>query len=151
MAGKQSIKISVTADTKRFRSEMAKVGQAEGGMGKLKQSMTGLGVGMKALAGGAVAAGATAVAAVLGGDLGGDLSGRRGEVLLQLVVLGLGQEHQMSDSVLHTQQTGLHTPGEAIGRREPVHLSLTHRAQTLDRLIHHQPPRHLIFERVLKR
>ena len=59
MAGKQSIKISVTADTKRFRSEMAKVGQAEGGVGKLKQSMTGLGVGMKAIAGGAVAAGAT--------------------------------------------------------------------------------------------
>lgn len=64
MAGKQSIKISVTADTKRFRSEMGKIGQAEGGVGKLKQSMSALGIGMKGLAAGAVGFGATAAFAL---------------------------------------------------------------------------------------
>ena len=59
MAGKQSIKISVTADTKRFRSEMSKIGQAEGGVGKLKQGFSALGIGMKGLAAGAVGFGAT--------------------------------------------------------------------------------------------
>lgn len=64
MAGKQSIKISVTADTKRFRSEMGKIGQAEGGVGKLKQSMSALGIGMKGLAAGAIGFGATAAFAI---------------------------------------------------------------------------------------
>lgn len=64
MAGKQSIKISVTADTKRFRSEMGKIGQAEGGVGKLKQSMSALGIGMKGLAAGAIGFGATAAFAL---------------------------------------------------------------------------------------
>lgn len=64
MAGKQSIKISVTADTKRFRSEMSKIGQAEGGVGKLKQSMSALGIGMKGLAAGAIGFGATAAFAL---------------------------------------------------------------------------------------
>lgn len=64
MAGKQSIKISVTADTKKFRSEMGKVGQAEGGIGKLKQSMSALGIGMKGLAAGAIGFGATAAFAL---------------------------------------------------------------------------------------
>lgn len=59
MAGKQSIKISVTADTKRFRSEMSKIGQAEGGVGKLKQGFSALGIGMKGLAAGAIGFGAT--------------------------------------------------------------------------------------------
>ena len=64
MAGKQSIKISVTADTKKFRSEMGKIGQAEGGVGKLKQSMSALGIGMKGLAAGAIGFGATAAFAL---------------------------------------------------------------------------------------
>lgn len=64
MAGKQSIKISVTADTKKFRSEMAKVGQTQGGIGKLKQSMSALGIGMKGLAAGAIGFGATAAFAL---------------------------------------------------------------------------------------
>ena len=64
MAGKQSIKISVTADTKKFRSEMGKIGQAEGGVGKLKQSMSALGIGMKGLAAGAIGFGATAAFAI---------------------------------------------------------------------------------------
>ena len=64
MAGKQSIKISVTADTKRFRSEMSKIGQAEGGVGKLKQGFSALGIGMKGLAAGAVGFGATMAFAI---------------------------------------------------------------------------------------
>lgn len=61
---RQSIKISVTADTKRFRSEIGKIGTAEGGMGKLKQSFSALGVGMKGAAAGAAAFGATAAFAI---------------------------------------------------------------------------------------
>lgn len=61
---RQSIKISVTADTKKFRSELGKIGQSEGGMGKLKQGLSALGVGMKGAAAGAAAFGATAAFAI---------------------------------------------------------------------------------------
>lgn len=61
---KQAIKISVTADTQKFRSELGKVGQAQGGIGKLKQSFSALGVGMKGLAAGAIGFGATAAFAL---------------------------------------------------------------------------------------
>ena len=61
---RQSIKISVTADTKKFRSELGKIGAAEGGMGKLKQGFSALGVGMKGAAAGAAAFGATAAFAI---------------------------------------------------------------------------------------
>lgn len=61
---RQSIKISVTADTKRFRSELGKIGQSEGGMGKLKQSFSALGVGMKGITAGVVGFGATAAFAI---------------------------------------------------------------------------------------
>lgn len=61
---RQSIKISVTADTQKFRSELGKVGQAQGGIGKLKQSFSALGVGMKGLAAGVVGFGATAAFAI---------------------------------------------------------------------------------------
>lgn len=61
---RQSIKISVTADTKKFRSELGKIGQSEGGIGKLKQSFSALGIGMKGLAAGVVGFGATAAFAI---------------------------------------------------------------------------------------
>ena len=61
---RQSIKISVTADTQRFRSELGKIGQAQGGIGKLKQSFSALGIGMKGLAAGAIGFGATAAFAL---------------------------------------------------------------------------------------
>lgn len=61
---RQSIKISVTADTKKFRSELGKIGQSEGGMGKLKQSFSALGVGMKGITAGVVGFGATAAFAI---------------------------------------------------------------------------------------
>ena len=61
---RQSIKISVTADTKKFRSELGKIGQSEGGIGKLKQGFSALGVGMKGLAAGVVGFGATAAFAI---------------------------------------------------------------------------------------
>ena len=61
---RQSIKISVTADTKKFRSELGKIGQSEGGIGKLKQGVSALGVGMKGLAAGVVGFGATAAFAI---------------------------------------------------------------------------------------
>lgn len=61
---RQSIKISVTADTKKFRSELGKIGQSEGGIGKLKQGFSALGIGMKGLAAGVVGFGATAAFAI---------------------------------------------------------------------------------------
>lgn len=61
---RQSIKISVTADTKKFRSELGKIGQSEGGLGKLKQGFSALGVGMKGITAGVVGFGATAAFAI---------------------------------------------------------------------------------------
>lgn len=61
---RQSIKISVTADTNKFRSEIGKIGSAEGGMSKLKQGFSALSIGMKGAAAGAVAFGATAAFAL---------------------------------------------------------------------------------------
>ena len=61
---RQSIKISVTADTQKFRSELGKIGQAQGGIGKLKQGFSALGIGMKGLAAGAIGFGATAAFAL---------------------------------------------------------------------------------------